>query len=331
MPQIPPDQNRPADQLDRRLVVVLVYDGLCTFEFGIAVEVFGLPRPEAGPDWYRFAVVAAEPGPLSATGGIKVHTDAGLEMLSSAGTIIIPGWRDPDEAPPALLLEALREAHGLGARILSICSGVFVLAASGLLANRRVTTHWRYAERLAERYPTLRIEPDVLYVDEGEILTSAGSSAGLDLALHLVRRDFGPAMANKVARRLVTPPHRDGGQAQYVESPVSPRGKGRMGRAIDWARSNLHEDIHIDAMAEEAAMSPRTFARRFREATGMSPGDWLARERLARARDLLETSSAPLTDIAEAVGFGSVESLRHQFRIRLSTSPSAYRAHFRQR
>ncbi|MFZ2870855.1 DJ-1/PfpI family protein, partial [Zavarzinia sp.] len=187
------------------LVVALAYDGLCTFEFGLAVEVFGLPRPEMGPDWYRFAVASVDPGPLRATGGVRLLVDGGLEMLDQAGTIIVPGWRGADVPVPEALREALRRAAGRGARLLSICSGVFVLAAAGLLEGRRATTHWRYAARLAAAYPAIMVDADVLYVDEGQVLTSAGSAAGLDLCLHLVRRDFGAEAANRVARRLAVP------------------------------------------------------------------------------------------------------------------------------
>ena len=206
---MPKSQARlsPAD----RFVVVLAYDGLCTFEFGVAVEVFGLPRPEMGPDWYRFAVAGLDPGPMRAEGGVRLLADGGLDLLERAGTLVVPGWRGADEPVPEALSTALRAAAARGARILSICSGVFVLAAAGLLDGRRATTHWRHAEALAARHPGIRVTPDVLYVDEGPILTSAGSAAGIYLCLHLVRRDFGPAAANAVARRLVVPPHRDGG------------------------------------------------------------------------------------------------------------------------
>src|SRR5882672_9282324 len=207
-------------RVDRRRVVALAYDRLATFEFGIVVEVFGLPRPEIKVPWYRFEVCALDRGPLRATGGVTIRAGAGLGALSRAGTIIIPGWRDPEERPPEALLTALRAAHARGARLVTICSGVFVLAAAGLLDGRRATTHWRYVERLRSLHPQIRVEPDVLYVDEGSILTSAGSAAGIDLCLHVVRRDYGAEIANQVARRLVMPPHRDGGQAQYVQDPI---------------------------------------------------------------------------------------------------------------
>src|SRR6476619_90290 len=194
-----------------RLVVALAYDGLCTFEFGVAVEIFGLARPEMGENWYRFRVAAIEPGPLAAAGGIRVESDGGPSLIERAGTIIVPGWRGADAPVPQRLLKALRRAHKRGARLLSFCSGVFVLAATGLLDGRRATTHWRYSAALARAYPEVTVVPDVLYIDEGNVLTAAGSAAGIDLSLHLVRRDWGAAAANSVARRLVVPCHRDGG------------------------------------------------------------------------------------------------------------------------
>lgn len=213
--------NHPTLSRDpNRLVVALAYDGLCTFEFGVAVEVFGLARPEMGEDWYRFAVAAVDDGEMRATGGVRFTADGGLELVEQAGTIIVPGWRGMDAPVPDALCAALQRAHAKGARLLSICSGVFVLAASGLLDGKRATTHWRYTEALKERYPAITVLPDVLYVDEGTVLTSAGSAAGIDLCLHLIRRDFGTKAANMVARRLVVPPHRDGGQAQFIDKAV---------------------------------------------------------------------------------------------------------------
>ena len=215
----PPKRPRRPNGPANRDVAVLVYDGLCTFEFGIAVEMFGLPRPEFD-DWYRFGLCAVDDGPMRAAGGMRVLAEGGLDGIARAGTVIVPGWRGVDSPPPAALLDALRKAHARGARLMSFCSGVFVLAASGLLDGRRATTHWRYVQALAERFPRIQVEPEVLYVDEGDLLTSAGSAAALDLSLHLIRRDFGPEMANAVARRAVVPAHRDGGQAQFIQSPL---------------------------------------------------------------------------------------------------------------
>ncbi|HZH53232.1 MAG TPA: transcriptional regulator FtrA [Microvirga sp.] len=316
--------------MPNRLVVALAYDRLCTFEFGIATEVFGLPRPEMGPDWYRFAVCAVDPGPLRATGGFQVMADGGLELLEEAGTIVIPGWRGALSEPiPAELIEGLRRAHARGARLMSICSGVFVLAAAGLLSGRRATTHWRYIEQLAGAHPDIGVEQNVLYVDEGSVLTSAGSAAGIDLCLHVVRRDFGPEIANRIARRLVVPPHREGGQAQYVERPVPPAREGvRFGPLFDRMRARLAEEQPVAGLAAEAGMSRRTFLRRFKATTGMPPGEWLLAERLLRARELLESTTHSIEDIAAASGFGSPAGLRHHFRTRLGTSPAAYRARF---
>ncbi|MGO4723867.1 MULTISPECIES: transcriptional regulator FtrA [unclassified Inquilinus] len=323
---MPSPSNRPTSP-PNRTVAVLAYDGLCTFEFGVAVEVFGLPRPEFA-EWYRFTVCAVETGPLRAIGGVQVTAAAGLEALEEAGTIVVPGWRDIREIPPEPLLAALRRARDRGARLVSICSGVFVLAAAGALAGRRVTTHWRYAEALAARYPDISVVPDVLYVDEGQVLTSAGSAAGLDLCLHIVRRDWGARIANQVARRLVVPPHREGGQAQFVDRPVQVEDRPRLAALFDWIRRNLAEDLPLDRLADQAGMSLRTFLRRFRDATGMTPAEWLVGERLALARDLLETTELPVERIATECGFGSADTLRHHFRRRLATSPARYRAGF---
>lgn len=312
------------------LAVALAYDGLCTFEFGVAVEVFGLPRPELGPGWYRFAVAALDPGPLRAVGGIRIEADGGLDLLDQADIIVVPGWRGAREPVPAPLTDGLRRANARGARILSICSGAFVLAAAGLLTGRRATTHWRYAATLGELYPDIRVVPDVLYVDEGNILTSAGSAAGIDLCLHLVRRDFGPEAANSVARRLVVQPHREGGQAQFIEAPVPTAREGaRLGPLLDHLRETLADDHSLSSMASRAGMSLRTFLRRFQALTGTTPGDWLAAERLNRARDLLERGTLPVEDVATLAGFGSAATLRHHFRQRLGISPASYRARFR--
>jgi AraC family transcriptional activator FtrA len=311
------------------LVAVLAYDGLCTFEFGIAVEVFGLPRPEFDFAWYRFAVVAAEGRRARATGGIVVEADAGLDRLDEASTIIVPGWRDRTERPPERILKAISLASKRGARCLSICSGVFVLAAAGLLAGRRATTHWRHIPDLKRLYPDIQVEEDVLYVDEGNVVTSAGSAAGIDACLHLVRKDFGSKVANTVARRLVMPPHRDGGQAQYVATPVQERPGRTIAEAMEWARLRLAEPIDIADLATIAAMSERTFQRHFREAAGMTPKFWPQRERMFRAQELLETSASPLGEIAELCGYMSLETFRVAFRRALGTSPAAYRKRFR--
>lgn len=315
----------PPENLD---VAVIAHDGLAMFEFSIPVEVFGLPRPEFDP-WYRFAVCAVEPGPLRATGGIRIEVDGGMELLETAGTIVVPGWKNLDEPAPASIVEALVRAHVRGARLVSICSGAFLLADTGLLAGRRATTHWTHAERLRRKHPEIRVDADVLYVDEGQVLTSAGSAAGLDLCLHLVRRDFGAAIAAQVAKRLVIYPHRDGGQAQFIEHPPTARAGGGLGRFMDWLGSRLAEDLTIDAMAREANMSRRTFLRRFQEHAGMAPHAWVVRERLRRARVLLETTDRSVETVAFDSGFGTAATLRHHFRQAIGTSPQDYRRRFR--
>src|SRR5580658_8114998 len=318
----------------RQNVAVLAYNGLCTFEFGIVVEVFGLPRPELDVDWYRFRVCSLEGGPLRATGGVTVKADCGLRGLQTAGTIVIPGWRNADELPPARLIRALRSAYARGARLVTICSGVFVLAAAGLLDGKRATTHWRYVDRLASRFPKVLVEPDVLYVDEGRILTSAGSAAGIDLCLHIVRRDYGAEIANQVARRLVVPPHRDGGQAQFVPTPVrgdeGDHGTGgeSLARLLEWAVGRLHDSLTVAALAKRAGMSGRTFARRFWEEVGTTPHQWITHQRLIAAQRRLESSKESIEEIAQAVGLGSAATLRLRFREAFRTTPTAYRARF---
>ncbi len=314
---------------DPRSVVAIAYDGLCTFEFGIVVEIFGLPRPELPVDWYRFQVAALDRGPLRATGGVTVRAGRGLAALRRTGTIVIPGWRNADERPPEAFLRALRAAHASGSRIVSICSGVFVLAAAGLLDGRRATTHWRYVERLRARHPEVRVEPDVLYVDDGDILTSAGSAAGIDLCLHIVRRDYGAEVANQVARRLVVPPQREGGQAQYVPMPVrSGADGGGLAPVLEWAQGRLDQALSVERLARRAIMSPRTFARRFREETGTTPHQWLTYQRLLAAQRRLEATSESVDAVAEAVGLGTAATLRLHFRRALRTSPTAYRRRF---
>lgn len=313
------------------LVVALAYDRLCTFEFGCTVELFGLPRPELDVPWYDFAVCAAERGPIRATGGIAIQVPHSLRMLDRADTIVIPGWRDANEVPPEVLLRKLRAAYDRGARLCSICSGVFILAAAGLLRGKRATTHWKYADLLSSRHPDIVVEPNALYVDEGQILTSAGSAAGLDMLVHLVRRDFGPKVANQVAQRLVIPPHREGGQAQFVPRPVALDERGRLARLLDWIRGHLAAEHTIESLAAHVSMSPRTLQREFKASTGLSPYAWIVRERIERAKELLESSRLPTGQIAEWVGMGSAEALRHHFRAQVGTAPAQYRARFSRR
>lgn len=310
------------------LVVTLASDRLAMFEFGIAAELFALQRPELDFVPYRFAVAAADPLPLRGLGGIRVDCDGGLELLRDADLVVVPGWRDLDETPRPEITSALRDAVARGARVASICSGAFLLAHAGLLDGRRATTHWRHTERLARLFPQVRVEPDVLYVDEGNVITSAGSAAGIDMLLHLVRKQYGPHIANSFARRMVVQPHRDGGQSQFIVQPIAVRTNDRIASIADWMAGNLAASITIEALADRAAMSVRTFTRRFRAATGTAPIEWLIRLRVRRAQDLLETTGMPIDAIARDAGFGAPETLRHHFRKVVGTSPSAWRNAF---
>jgi AraC family transcriptional activator FtrA len=292
--------------------------------------VFGLPRPEFDVDWYDLVVCAERPGPVPVVGGAALHTPYGLEVLAATATVIVPGVPDVTADPSAGLVAALRRAHAAGARIMSICSGAFALAGAGLLDGRRATTHWRYADLLARRHPRVEVDPDVLYLDDGDILTSAGSAAGLDLCVHVVRRDHGAAIANAVARRLVIPPHRDGGQAQFIEAPVAADpGDDRIAGSIAWALAHLAEPLTVARLAGQAHMSPRTYLRHFARATGTSPIRWLVDQRVRASLALLETTDAPVEEVAAAVGFDSPVTYRHHFGRTMRTSPSAYRRSFR--
>jgi AraC family transcriptional activator FtrA len=314
----------------RHRIGVLVFDGMSPFETGIVVEVFGLPRPELEVDWYELAVCAADPGPLRTVGGMTLTAPYGLDVFTGCDTLIVPGVPDVHAPLPDPVIEALRSAHTRGARLVSICSGAFALAAAGLLDGRVAATHWRYAEELRRRFPLVRVDPDVLYVDGGDVLTSAGSAAGLDLCLHLVRADHGAAVANAVARRLVIPPHRDGGQAQFIEAPVPVSdGDDRVARSMDWALANLDQPITVPALARQATMSTRSYLRHFARASGTSPIRWLIGQRVQASLALLETSDRSVEQIASAVGFDSAVTYRHHFARMMRTSPSTYRRTFR--
>jgi AraC family transcriptional regulator, transcriptional activator FtrA len=310
------------------LVVALLYDGLCTFEFGIAAEVFGLSRPEMGADWYRFASAAIEAGPLRAHGGLTFHADGGIDLLDEADLIIVPGWKGAEAPAPPELIARLRSAHERGARLASICSGAFVLAATGLMDGAVATTHWRYAEALRRRFPLVAVDETSLYRGANRIFTSAGSAAGIDLLIALVRQDFGPDAANSVARRIVMPAHRSGGQAQFLERPVPKRPDTDIAPLLDRMRGNLHRSWPVVTLAQEARMSKRTFERRFHQATGMSPGKWLNAERIEAAKHILSTTDRPIEEIAETVGIGSAHALRHHFRRSVKLSPRRYRESF---
>lgn len=310
-------------------VGVLLVDGVNPFELAVACEVFGLPRPELGVPWYRFLVCAAEDGTIRTSSGFTVHTPHGLGDLGEADTIIVTDWHRIEEPVPVPITEALRQAFARGTRLVSFCSGAFLLAAAGLLDGRRATTHWMWAEELAARHPAIRLEPAVLYVDDGQILTSAGTAAAIDLSLHIVRSDYGQDVANAVARRMVVAPHRDGGQAQYVERRTdAPGGTDPIAPVLAWASERLGEPLTIERMATVARMSPRTFARRFRDATGTTPYRWLLGQRLAEAKALLERTELSVELVARDAGFGSATNLRAHFRRSVGTSPSRYRRAF---
>ncbi len=312
-----------------RRVVALVYNGLCTFEFGIVAEVFGLQRAEIEEPWYSFRSVAAERGTLTAAGGIEVRPTGSRRDVPSAGTVVVPGWRGKDTAVPSALCRVVQRAYDRGARIVSVCSGAYVLAAAGLLDGRRATTHWRYVEDLGQKYPLIRIEPDQLYVEDDNIFTSAGSSAGIDVCLHIVRQDYGSEIANLVARRLVMHAHRQGGQSQFIAQPVPAAYEaGRLSGTIDFVRKHLDQAHSVTSLAKQARMSPRTFQRRFAALTGLPVGRWLIQERVNRACTLLEASDTPLDAISVAVGTSSVANLQYHFRNTLGVSPGQYRKRF---
>jgi transcriptional regulator GlxA family with amidase domain len=309
-----------------RNVVAVVSQGFAAFELGVVCEVFGLDRTDQGLPGYDFAVVAAEEPPLMSGQGFRLDTDHRLDRVAAAELVCIPAWRSIDERPPEALLEAVRAAADRGARVLSVCSGAFVLAAAGLLDGRRATTHWRFAHQLAERYPLIDVDPDVLYIEDGPVVTSAGSAAGIDACLHVVRQAHGVAVANKIARRMVVPPFRDGGQAQYVEAPVPLRrraGTEELAELVDWMAENVHQDLAVEDLARRAHMSARTFARRFREATGTTPHRWVLVQRVGQAQRLLEQGLS-VEEVARRSGFGSSATLRSAFARERGTSPAAY-------
>lgn len=320
-----------SDPFVRHRVAVLAFPGLAPFELGVAAEVFALPRPELDvPWWYEFAVCAERPGALDAVGGFQLVAPHGLDALAAADTVIVPGTADTHGDPSPDLLEALRSAHARGARLVSICSGAFTLAATGLLDGREVATHWRYADLLQRRYPRVRVNADVLYVDAGDVLTSAGTAAGIDLCLHLVRRDHGAEVANRVARRMVVAAHRAGGQAQFIEAPVAARiDDDPIGRVGEWALERLGEPFTISTLAARAHLSPRQFRRRFQAATGMSPADWLLRQRVQASLPLLETSDEAVEQVGRLVGFPTPAAFRRHFRREIGVPPSSYRRAFR--
>ena len=315
-------------------VAVAVLDGFSPFELGVVCEVFGSDRSDEGLPGYDFAVVAGEAGPLRSEAGFTLQAAYGLERLSEADLIAVPAMGD-DVARcargqfPEPLLAALRDGVNRGARVLSVCTGAFMLGAAGLLDGRRCTTHWRQAGDLARMFPAARVDPSVLYVDDDPVITSAGTAAGIDACLYLVRKEQGSAVANAIARRMVVPPHRDGGQAQYVERPVAGPEADTLSDVIGWMELHLDEQVTVGELASRAAMSARTFARRFVQETGTTPQRWLTGQRILLAQQLLEETDATVDAVADRSGFGNATALRHHFRLWRATTPHAYRRQFR--
>lgn len=310
-----------------RNVAVLVYDGVAPFELGVLCEAWGLDRADDGVPPFDFAVCAPRTGRVRTSQGFDLHVEHGLERVARADLVTLPAMPRDGQVPPPVL-EAVRAAYDRGARLLSVCSGAFVLGAAGLLDGRRCTTHWRYAAELAQRFPAAQVDPDVLYVDEDPVFTSAGSAAGLDACLHLLRKEFGAHVAGAVARRMVVPPHRDGGQAQFVRSPVPEVAAGTVEPVLHWLVEHLDADVSVTDLARRAHMSPRSFARRFREETGTTPHQWLTHQRVLLAERLLEETGLSVEEVARRSGFGTAAALRPSFTRVRGTSPAAYRKTF---
>lgn len=309
-------------------VAALVRPPQSTFELGCAAQMFGIER--AGlPDRYTFGVCTERPGPVATLAGYDMLVTDGLDVLDGADTVVVPGWLPARRPPSPAVVQALRRAHSRGARVVSICSGAFALAHAGLLDGRKATTHWALADELAARFPHIQVDPDVLYVDHGDVATSAGAGAGIDLCMHLVRTDQGARYAAHVARTMVMPPHREGGQLQYSAPPHPAQIDGTLAPLLDWLAERLGEPVTIESMAAHARVSTRTLARRFAEQLGTSPGQWLLTQRIAAAQDLLESSDLPLDAIARRVGLSSATNLRRRFLNTLGTTPGAYRRTFR--
>ncbi|MCX4028416.1 helix-turn-helix domain-containing protein [Endozoicomonas sp. SM1973] len=306
-------------------VAILAYQGLATFEFGCAIELFGLPRPEYD-QWYRAEVVTFDKSPVAATGGFLMSAKP-VTSLSSYHTLIIPGWPTHQCGVSELIKQQLVKLYRRGGRIISFCSGAFLLAELGLLDGRCATTHWRYAALFQQRYPQVNYQDNVLYMFDGQIGCSAGSAAGIDLGIEVIRQDFGYVIANQVARRLVVSPHRSGGQAQYVETPVI-KHHSQFSATLDWAIEHLQQPLIVNDLAEQAHMSRRSFDRHFRQALGMSAKEWINRQRLTLAQKQLEKGAVSVEQIAIRVGFGNAMNLRHYFRKYLGLSPTQYQGQF---
>ncbi|THV40221.1 GlxA family transcriptional regulator [Glycomyces buryatensis] len=308
-------------------VVALLNPPQPPFELACAAEVFGTVHTDV-PVRYSFRTCAVRPGAVQTTVGFAMLVDAGLEALREADTVVVPGWQPHGASASPAVIEALRAAHDRGTRIVAICTGAFVLAQAGLLDGRRATTHWRHADRFAATFPAVQADPDVLFVDHGDVATSAGTGAGIDLCLHLVRSDHGAAYAAQIARNMVLPPHREGSQLQYAAQPAPVRADESLAPLLEWAASRLDTRLTLDRLAEHAGLSSRTLARRFTEQLGTSPGQWLLGQRLDAARVLLEQTDLPVESIATRVGLASAVNLRRRFRAHLGTTPGAYRRTF---
>lgn len=308
-------------------VAVLAYEGVAAFELGLLCEAFGMDRTEDGVPALDFAVCGPKDGPLRTGGGFSIVLDHGLERVAQADLVGVPAYPPGDE-PAVEVLEAIRAAHDRGARLFSVCSGAFALGAAGLLDDLDCTTHWRHAGALAARFPRARVIPEVLYVDAGQVVTSAGTAAGLDAALHIWRQEYGAAVASTVARRMVVPPQRDGGQAQFITRPVVDCQAETLGPLLTWITENLDGDLSVEALAARTHMSPRTFARRFRDETGATPHAWVIAQRLRAAEELLERTDRPVEWVAAEVGFGNAGALRQHFTRFRGVSPQQYRRTF---
>jgi transcriptional regulator GlxA family with amidase domain len=310
-------------------VAVLVYDGVAPFELGVLCEAWGLDREDQGVPNFDFAICAPQPGRIpTSLPGFALEVSEGLERLADADLICLPAMPRHDPVPEDVVA-ALRDAHERGAKLMSVCAGAFVLGEAGLLDDRLCTTHWRYVDELEARYPQAKVRCDVLYVDDGPIITSAGSAAGLDACLHLIRSEFGASVAATVARRMVVAPHRDGGQAQFIESPVPETTADTLQPLLEWVSANLGEDLSVQTLAAKAMMSPRTFARRFKAETGTTPYHWITNQRVLLAERLLEESDETIERIATRVGFSNATAFRHHFARLRGTSPQRYRRIFR--
>jgi AraC family transcriptional activator FtrA len=306
-------------------VVALVRPVQSTFELGCAAEVFGM-KLNGVPRHYEFEVCTPSPGPVPTTAGYTMAVSRGLSALTSADTVLIPGWAPVETPLSARVRSALLQAHSRGARLVTICTGAFALARTGLLDGRSATTHWLRTEQLQREFPRVSVEPDVLYVDHGDVATSAGAGAGIDLCLHLVRRDHGAAHASLIARHMVMPPHRDGGQSQYVPPPPV---EDALDGLLEWAGARLGTPLSVGDLAVHLSISPRTLARRFADQLGTSPGAWLLSRRVSEARALLEETDLPVEAIATRVGLTSAVNMRRRFRDQVGTTPGAYRRAFR--